>query len=98
MPDPAPPPTTQRAKEGDAPSRPPLIPRSGTFIALVVGLLIVNLVISFMTGGPSDRERVPYQPFFVDQLTAGNVDEITSQADSIEGELERGGDLRPARG
>ena len=41
-----------------------------------------------MTGGPSDRERVPYQPFFVDQLTAGNVDEITSQADSIEGELE----------
>jgi len=87
LPDPAPPPTTQRAKEGDAPSRPPLIPRSGTFIALVVGLLIVNLVISFMTGGPSDRERVPYQPFFVDQLTAGNVDEITSQADSIEGEL-----------
>ena len=87
MPDPAPPPTTQRPKEGDAPSRPPLIPRSGTFIALVVGLLIVNLVISFMTGGPSDRERVPYQPFFVDQLTAGNVDEITSQADSIEGEL-----------
>jgi cell division protease FtsH len=87
LPDLAPPPTTQRAKEGDAPSRPPLIPRSGTFIALVVGLLIVNLVISFMTGGPSDRERVPYQPFFVDQLTAGNVDEITSQADSIEGEL-----------
>ena len=87
MPDPAPPPPTQRAKEGDAPSRPPLIPRSGTFLALVVGLLIVNLVISFMTGGPSDRERVPYQPFFVDQLTAGNVDEITSQADSIEGEL-----------
>ena len=87
MPDPTPPPTTQRSKEGDAPSRPPLIPRSGTFIALVVGLLIVNLVISFMTGGPSDRERVPYQPFFVDQLTAGNVDEITSQADSIEGEL-----------
>ena len=30
---------------------------------------------------------MPYQPFFVDQLTAGNVDEITSQADSIEGEL-----------
>jgi len=87
LPDPAPPPTTQPAKEGDAPSRPPLIPRSGTFIALVVGLLIVNLVISFMTGGPSDRERVPYQPFFVDQLTDGNVDEITSQADSIEGEL-----------
>ena len=30
---------------------------------------------------------MPYQPFFVDQLKAGNVKEITSQADSIEGEL-----------
>jgi cell division protease FtsH len=86
VPDPAPPPTTQRAKDG-APSRPPLIPRSRTFIVLLVALLVVNLVISFMTSGPSDRERVPYQPFFIDQLEAGNVEEITSQADSIDGEL-----------
>ncbi len=54
---------------------------------VVVGLLAVNLLVSFMTGGPEDRERVPYQPFFIDQLEAGNVEEITSQADSIEGEL-----------
>ena len=40
-----------------------------------------------MTGGPDERERVPYQPFFVAQLEAGNVEEITSRADSIEGEL-----------
>ena len=52
-----------------------------------MGLLVINLVISFITQGPSDRERVPYQPFFVGQLKAGNVKEITSQADSIEGEL-----------
>ena len=52
-----------------------------------MGLLVINLVISFITKGPSDRERVPYQPFFVGQLKAGNVKEITSQADSIEGEL-----------
>ena len=70
-----------------APQRPPLIPRSRVFIALFVGLLVVNLVASFMTGGPDERERVPYQPFFVDQLEAGNVEEITSRADSIEGEL-----------
>ena len=30
---------------------------------------------------------MPYQPFFTDQLGDGNVDEITSRADSIEGEL-----------
>jgi cell division protease FtsH len=68
-------------------SKPPMIPRSRTFIAILVGLLVVNLVISFVTGGPTERERIPYQPFFVDQVKAGNVQEISSQEDSIEGEL-----------
>ena len=67
-----------------------MIPRSGAFIAFLVGLLAVNLLISFVTGGPEDRTRVPYQPFFVDQVTAGNVEEIGSQEDSIEGELKNG--------
>jgi cell division protease FtsH len=68
-------------------SKPPMIPRSRAFIAILLGLLVVNLVISFVTGGPPGRERVPYQPFFVDQVEAGNVKEISSQEDSIEGEL-----------
>jgi cell division protease FtsH len=67
--------------------KPPMIPRSWQFVALLVGLLAVNLVISFVTGSPQDRERVPYQPFFVDQVEDGNVSEISSQEDSIEGEL-----------
>jgi cell division protease FtsH len=54
---------------------------------ILLGLLVVNLVISFVTGSPEDRERVPYQPFFVDQVRAGNVEEISSQAESIEGDL-----------
>ena len=89
MPDPAPPPPKQPVQPQGAggAARPPLFPRSRGFIALIVGLLVINLVISFITKGPSDRERVPYQPFFVGQLKAGNVKEITSQADSIEGEL-----------
>jgi cell division protease FtsH len=64
-----------------------MIPRGRLFIAFVLGLLTLNLVASFITRGPDDRERVPYQPFFVDQVKAGNVEEISSQADSIEGEL-----------
>jgi cell division protease FtsH len=64
-----------------------MIPRSRTFIAILLGLLAINLVISFVTGSPEERERVPYQPFFVDQVTAGNVEEISSQEESIEGEL-----------
>jgi cell division protease FtsH len=68
-------------------SKPPMIPRSRTFIAILLGLLVLNLVISFATGGPAERERVPYQPFFVDQVEAGNVKDISSQENSIEGEL-----------
>ncbi len=80
-----------------------MIPRSRGFIAVLVGLLVLNLVLSFVTRGPDDRERIPYQPFFVDQVEAGNVKEISSQQDSIEGELKREasydppGDAKPVK-
>jgi cell division protease FtsH len=64
-----------------------MIPRSRGFVILLLGLLLVNLVVSFATSGPASREQVPYQPFFVNQVQAGNVREISSQADSIEGQL-----------
>jgi cell division protease FtsH len=64
-----------------------MIPRNRVFLAFLLGLLVVNVAISVLTAGPEDRPRVPYQPFFVDQVKAGNVQEISSQEDSIEGEL-----------
>jgi len=70
-----------------AQSKPPMIPRGRLFIWFVLALLALNLLFSFMTGRPEERERVPYQPFFVDQVEAGNVEEISSRADSIEGDL-----------
>ncbi len=76
-------------------SKPPMIPRNRAFIVILLGLLVVNLVISFVTGGPPGRERVPYQPFFVDQVEAGNVSEISSQEDSIEGDLKREATYNP---
>jgi cell division protease FtsH len=66
-----------------------MVPRSRRFIAVLFGLLVLNLVLSFATGGPPGREQVPYQPFFVGQLKAGNVSEITSQGDSLEGTLKK---------
>ena len=57
------------------------------FLAILLGLLVVNVVLSFITRGPAGRERVPYQPFFVEQVKAGNVEEISSQENSIEGDL-----------
>jgi cell division protease FtsH len=82
----------QPADDGrGAPKRekPPMIPRSRIFLAFLLGLLAVNLLISFLTSGPEERPRVPYQPFFLEQVDAGNVAQITSREDSIEGELER---------
>src|SRR3954454_10891755 len=69
------------------PPKPPMIPRSRTLIAFLLGLLAVNLLISFLTGGAPDRPRVPYQPFFINQVQAQNVSEISSKGDSIEGQL-----------
>jgi cell division protease FtsH len=66
-----------------------MVPRSRRFITILLGLLVLNLVLSFITGQPQTRERVPYQPFFVGQLQAGNVRDITSQAESLEGDLKK---------
>jgi cell division protease FtsH len=80
-----------------------MIPRSRGFIAFLVGLLALNLLFAFLTGGPASRERIPYQPFFVNQVTANNVSEITSQGDSIEGTLKNEatydppGDAKPVK-
>jgi len=38
--------------------------RSRAFPAFLVGLRALNLLISFLTGGPAERRQVPYQPFF----------------------------------
>src|SRR5262250_2260350 len=61
--------------------RPPMVPRHrrGMFIGILVGLLVLNFVLAFATSQPTQRTRVPYQPFFVEQVKAGNVQEISSQ-------------------
>ena len=88
MPDPAPAPHAG-GKEPQKRDKQPMIPRSRRFLTILVVLLAANMLVSFLTRGPEERERVPYQPFFVDQVEAGNVKEISSRGDSIEGELEK---------
>src|SRR3954447_6529817 len=92
MPDPAPSPPTERSPKsapdgGD--KKPSMVPLSRRVTFFLVGPLVLNLALSFITGGPAQREQVPYQPFFVNQLNAGNVKEITSRGDSIEGQLNK---------
>jgi cell division protease FtsH len=103
-PPPPPPPKTESGWRVDpapdgrgtpAPAKRPMIPWGRRFIWFVLALLALNLVLSFMTGRPEDRKRVPYQPFFVEQVQDGNVKEISSRADSIEGELKSEATFNP---
>jgi cell division protease FtsH len=75
-----------------------MVPRSRAFIAFLVGLLAINILISLLTAGPASRPRVPYQPFFVNEVKAGNVKEITSTGESIEGTLKNQATYTPPEG
>jgi cell division protease FtsH len=75
---------------GTASGPPPAAPRprfrvSRGWIAFFVGLLVLNLVLSSRAMHPTSRTRVPYSPFFLQQVKAGHVDEITSKGTTVEG-------------
>ncbi|MGI9183496.1 MAG: ATP-dependent zinc metalloprotease FtsH [Solirubrobacteraceae bacterium] len=62
--------------------------RSRWWIALiVVGLLALNLWISSQALQPNAPVRIPYSPTFLAQVKHGNVKEISSTADAIQGTL-----------
>jgi cell division protease FtsH len=78
--------------------KPPFIPRNRTFIWFIVGLLAVNVLIAVLASGHESRPQVPYQPFFVEQVTANNVREISSTSDSIDGTLKKEATYTPPGG
>jgi cell division protease FtsH len=78
--------------------KPPFIPRNRVFILILVGLLALNVLIAIITSGPESRPQVPYQPFFVAQVGANNVREISSTEDSIEGTLKKEATYNPPDG
>jgi cell division protease FtsH len=64
------------------------MPSSRWLIGLViVGLLALNLWISSQALQPNAPVRIPYSPTFLTQVKDGNVKEIASTGDSIQGTL-----------
>jgi cell division protease FtsH len=72
--------------------------RRGTFLGVLVALLAVNVILALVTSQPAQRTRVPYQPFFVQQVEKGNVQEISSEDQTIEGDLKKPATYTPTGG
>ncbi|MEN3305418.1 MAG: cell division protease FtsH [Micromonosporaceae bacterium] len=70
--------------DGNPPQQPPRRPRWSRLVMLLVGLLIVNWVVSSLLLGPTARTTVSYT-FFLTQVDGRNVKEITSTGDTIQG-------------
>src|SRR3954463_1954924 len=75
--------------------KPPMLPRGRRWIALIIGLFVLNFVAAFIFNGPQQRTQVPYSPFFLQQVQAGNVQEISSQGETIQGDLKKKANFTP---
>ncbi len=76
---------------GKPPEKKPVVPRQGRrlLITIFVSLLVLNVVFALVTGRPEETTRVPYSPFFLQQVEKGNVSEISSEAETINGKLKK---------
>ena len=54
-------------------------------IAFFAGLLLLNFWLASNYNKPAGHTRVPYSPLFLAQVSAGNVEEITSKGTAIQG-------------
>jgi cell division protease FtsH len=89
-------------KADDRGAKPPPAPRgsptarqrpwfgfSPRWIVFFLALLAFNFFISSRAMEPESRVRVPYSPFFLQQVERGNVDEITSKGTDLQGTFKR---------
>jgi len=70
------------------------------WVALTAALFAVNYWVGSLATQPAARVRVPYSPFFLSQVRAGDVAEITSRGTAIQGtfkHLERYGSSQRTR-
>jgi cell division protease FtsH len=81
--------TPPPAPRGSSPSpdspRRPRFGFSPRWIAFFLALLALNFFLSSRATQPESRVRVPYSPFFLQQVKSGNVQEITSKGTDLQG-------------
>jgi cell division protease FtsH len=78
------PPPAPRGSSPTPPQRPWHRPGAG-WIIFFLALLALNLVVTMNATKAASRVRVPYTPFFLDQVAAGHVASITSKGTAVQG-------------
>jgi cell division protease FtsH len=92
-PDPRTPLPRRDPKRGDmrverAPQKPPMLPWSGRrFLAILAVLFLLNWLIVAIFAPAEDRIKVPYNPTFLQEVRQGDVEEISSRGDTVQGEF-----------
>ncbi|MGI8413656.1 MAG: ATP-dependent zinc metalloprotease FtsH [Solirubrobacteraceae bacterium] len=85
-----------RGGQGKSPKPPRLNPR--WLIALfVAGFLALNLWISSQALAPNARVQIPYSPTFLSEVRSGNVNQISSTSDAIQGSFKHAVTYPPSR-
>jgi cell division protease FtsH len=74
-------PTNQNAPK---PNRPRFNVGRG-WIGFFLALLVLNIYFSSRSMQPQSRVRIPYSPYFLTQVSAGHVKQITSKGTAIQG-------------
>ncbi len=82
------PPPAPRDSSPTEPVRPWYRP-SPRWIVFFLAVLAFDLFLTSHVMGPESRARVPYSPFFLEQVRASNVDEITSKGTDIQGSFKK---------
>ncbi len=59
------------------------------FFGILLLLLVLNWLLVAIFAPAEERIRVPYTPTFLKQLRAGNVKEIASEGETVQGEFKR---------
>jgi cell division protease FtsH len=75
-----------------SPPQPPQPPRfrpGRAWIAFALTLLVINFYVGSRATQAPSRVRIPYSPFFLAQVSAGHVKEITSKGTAIQGTFAR---------
>jgi cell division protease FtsH len=83
-------PKRRNVRVSGAPQKTPMIPwKPGRFIAIVIGLFILNWVIVGIVAPEEKQIQVPYNPTFLDEVRSDNVKEIASSGDTVEGQFKK---------